>query len=108
MTNTLFIVLMLVIAGLGFFVVPRWLSRRAIFQVISIFREHNAIGIKNAKTSDELGFRQRSMLEGIFRRRDYKLDALTALIKAGVIQMTEDGRLYLSEEKLLSSKLYKS
>jgi len=66
------------------------------------------VGIKNAKTEEELGFRQQSIMKRILTRRDYKPYALTTLIKAEIIRMTDDGRLYLSEEKLMSSGLYKS
>jgi len=47
------------------------------------------------------------MLEGMFRPRDYKPHALTTLIRAEIIQMTEDGKLYLLEEKLIDSRFYK-
>ncbi len=108
MTDVLLIILMIVIAGVVIIFLPQWRIRRKIPRVILIFREHNAIGIKNAKTSDELGIRLPNMLEGILTRRDYKRYALSSLIKAEIIQMTEDGRLYLSEEKLITSGLYKS
>ncbi len=108
MTDVLLIILTIVIAGLALFVLPRWRIKRAISQVIWILREHNAVSIKNARTGEELGFRRQGILPGILTRRDYKLDALRALIKAGIIQTTEDGKLYLSEEKLISSGLYKS
>ena len=85
--------------------VPRWRLRHAIRQVIQIFKEHNATDIKNAKTVDELGLRPRSMMEGMFRGRDYKPYALSALIRAEIIQTTEDGKLYLSEDKLIASGL---
>ena len=94
--------------GLALFVIPQWRLRRAISQVIRIFQQLNAIGVKNAKTIDELGLRPRTLMEGMLKGRDFKPYALRALIKAEVIQMTEDGRLYLSEEKLISSGLYKS
>jgi len=82
------------------FLIPRWLTRRAARQVIKIFREHNATDAKNAKSIDELGLVPPGMLERMMRRRDYKPYALNALMKAEIIQATEDGKLYLSEEKL--------
>lgn len=102
-----FIILLLVILGLAMFIISQWRLKRAILQVIRMFRDNNAAGIKNAKTEEELGFKRRSMLEGMFRPRDYKPNALTVLIRAEVIQMTEDGKLYLSEEKLIDSEFYK-
>ena len=41
------------------------------------------------------------MLKG----RDYKPHALKSMIDAGIVQLTEDRKLYLSEEKLLTSGL---
>jgi hypothetical protein len=105
MNEVLIIILLIIIVIVAMLVIPQWLTKRAIPQVIRIFREKNAIGIKNAKTVDELGLRPRGMMEQMFRRRDYKQYALTALMRVEIIQMTEDGRLYLSEEKLSESGL---
>ena len=105
MSNTMFIVLILVFMLLVLFIVPQWRLKRAIHQVIRIFREHNAIGIDNSKTIEELGMSPPGMLERMLRGRDYKQYALRTLIKAEIIQATEDGRLHLSEEKLITSGL---
>jgi len=77
--------------------------KRAARQVIKIFRRHNATDSKNARTIDELGLRPPGMLERMMRQRDYKPQALDMLLQAGIIKATEDGRLYLSEEKLSES-----
>ena len=106
--EVLFIILLIVLAGVALLVIPQWRLRRATPQVIRMFRDHNAVGIKNAKTEAELGFKRRSIMEGMFRGRDYKPYALTALIRMEIIQMTGDGKLYLSEEKLADSRFYKS
>jgi hypothetical protein len=39
----------------------------------------------------------------MFRLRDFKPYALDALVKAEIIKGTEDGRLYLAEDKLMAS-----
>ena len=90
------------------FFIPRWLLKRAVNQVIKIFRENNATDRKNAKTAEELGLTPPGIIERMMRRRDYKPHALNALIKAEIIQSTEDGKLYLSEEKLADFGLEKS
>ncbi len=108
MSSITVIVLIIVFLLLLLFIVPQWRLKRAIRQVIRIFKEHYAVDIKTAKTVDELGLRPRSMMEGIFRGRDYKRYAISTLMKAEIIQMTEDGRLYLSEEKLIASRFYQS
>ncbi len=105
MNSTVLIILVVVFALLAMFVIPQWRLRRAIRQVIRIFREHNAIGVKDARTVDELGLRPRRMLEGMLKGRDYKKYALDALMKAEIVQTTKDGRLYLSEDKLIASGL---
>ena len=85
------------------FFIPRWLLKRAARQVIKIFRENNATDRKNAKTIDELGLMPPGMLERMMRRRDYKPSALAALIRAEIVRQTEDGKFYLSEDKLMAS-----
>jgi hypothetical protein len=90
---------------LGLFVISRWRSKRAVRQVIAIFRQNSALDKKTAKTIDELGLKPRGFKEGMFRGRDFKPYALNALVKAGVLQSTEDGRLYLAEDTLTSSGL---
>jgi hypothetical protein len=92
---------------LGLFVLPRWRLRRALRQVIAIFRQNGALDKKTAKTIDELGLRPRGMIEGLFRGRDFKPYALDALLREGVIKGTEDGRLYLAEDALMASGLEK-
>ena len=108
MNNTLFIIIIIAFGLLAMFVIPQFLVRRATFKVIQIFQQHNAIGVKNAKEIDELGLSPRSFVEGMFRGRDYKPRALQSLIRSEIVLMTEDGKLYISEEKLISLKLYKS
>jgi hypothetical protein len=85
---------------LALFFIPRWLIMRATRQVIRIFREHNAVDGKSARTVDELGLRPPGVLQRMMRRRDYKPHALNALLHLGVIQATGEGKLYLSEARL--------
>ena len=56
-------------------------------------------------TVDDLGLKSYGMLVGLFRGRDYKQYALKSLIKAEIIQETEDGKFYILEEKLMASSL---
>jgi len=105
MNSVILIVLIVVFALVALFIIPQWRLRRAIRQVMRILREHSAIDIKHAKTVDDLGLKPRHMLEGLLKGRDYKQYAVRALMKAGIIQTTEDGKLYLSEDKLIASGL---
>ena len=100
MGDTFFTILMIVIFIVVLLVLPQFLVMRSAPKVIRIFRQNNAVGAKNAKTIEELGLKQRSIIENMWRRRDYKPRALQLLIRADIVQMTEDGKLYLDEESL--------
>jgi hypothetical protein len=98
--TVLLILLIIVLAILGFFVLPEIRMRRAVRQVVTIFQRHNAIDVRSARTIDELKLRPRSFLEGIGRIRDFKPYALKVLMDAEVVCQTDGGRLYLLQDKL--------
>jgi hypothetical protein len=95
----LILVLMVIVFGGGLYI-RAFLTRRAIFKVIEIFYQHNALGLNGAKTLHELELERPDFFQKMVRRRDYKQSALQILIKRGIISGNEDGRLYLVEEKL--------
>jgi hypothetical protein len=99
-TLIIFTALLLIII----FVVPQIMLRRATSSIIRTLRQRNAVGAQNAKTIDELGLRPKSMIQAIFRGAQYKNTAMLVLRNARVIENTEDGKLYLSEENLSNSK----
>jgi hypothetical protein len=99
-TNVLFVLILVILAILGFFVLPRIRIRRAVSQVVAIFERNNALDVRSAKTIDELGLRPPTFLEGMMRMRDFKPYALQILMKADVILQTDGGRLYLLQDKL--------
>ncbi|MBA7485584.1 hypothetical protein ES707_21132 [subsurface metagenome] len=107
MSNVLLIVLLVVCILLALIGIPYMMTKRALNRVIKVFQRSNTIDFSTAKTIDELGLRPRTMLQNMFRSRDYKPQALNFLMKAEIIVVTDDGKLYLSEEKLIASKLYK-
>jgi hypothetical protein len=86
------------------FVIPQIMLRRAISSIIRTFRQGKALDAQNARTIDELGLRPKSVAQAIFRGTQYKTTALMVLKNAGIIETTEDGKLYLSEENLSNSK----
>jgi hypothetical protein len=102
------IVLILILLVLGLYVIPRWRIKRAVRQVIGIFRQHNALDKKTAKTIDELGLRPRGYIESMLHTRDFKPHALDGLIRLGIVKSTEGGRLYLVEDALMASGVDKS
>jgi hypothetical protein len=105
--DILIIILLFVVLLAALFFVPSWLLRRAIRQVIRIFRRHNATDASTAKSDGELDLRPRPFLGRLMRTRDYKPYALTVMLRAGIIRQTEEGKLYLSEEKLANSNISK-
>ena len=104
MNTAIFILVLVAIFILGAFVLPQIFIRRSIRSVIRIFEQNNAVGVKGAKTIEELGLAPKPMLQRMFKTRDYKPQALQSLIRADIVQMTEDGKLYLSEESLTTTQ----
>ena len=100
MSNTaLLILLIIILAALGFFLLRLRMSR-AVKQVVAIFERNNALDLRSAKTIDELKLKPRTFLEGIGRIRDFKPYALKVLMDADVVCQTDGGRLYLLQDKL--------
>jgi len=104
-TTALFILLIIILAILGFFVLPRLRIRRAVSQVVAIFERNRALDVRSAKTIDELGLRPPTFLEGMMRMRDFKPYALQILMKADVVRHTDGGRLYLLQDKLAATNI---
>ena len=86
------------------FFAPRYLLKRAISQVLTIFRESHAVDKRNAKTLIEMGLGPATFYQRMMRTRDYKPYAIDILSKNEIIMMTDDGRHYLSEENLAMSR----
>ena len=98
--TVLLILLIIILAILGFLVLPQIRIRRAIKQVVAIFERNSALDVRSAKTIDELRLRPRTFLQGIGRIRDFKPYALQILMDAEVVCQTDGGRLYLLQDKL--------
>ncbi len=98
--NALFIVLVVILAILGFFVLPRIRIRRAVSQVVAIFERNSALDVRSAKTIDELGLKTPTFLDGMLRMRDFKPYALQILMQTEVVRQTDGGRLYLAQDRL--------
>lgn len=102
------IILILIILGMlavAFFY-SRFRMKKALREVIKIFRETDALNHVNAKTKEELGLMPPGLLMRLIGQRDYKPYALQLMIEANIILITEDGRYYLSETKLSSSQFH--
>ena len=98
--NVLLIIILLAIAFGGGLYIRTFLTKKAIFRVVEIFYEKGALGVYGATTLKELGLESPDFLQRMTRPRDYRQTALQVLIREGVVNMTEDGRAYMIEEKL--------
>jgi hypothetical protein len=100
-TALLFILLALLL--LGSFMISGLLVRKATYQVVDRFCTYHALAPRKARSIQELGLVPADFWHRMFRPRDYKPYALQFLRKAGVVKMTQDGKLYLAQEKLHDS-----
>ena len=104
MNDVLFFILLGILFLVVVIFVPQWMLMRNIPKVIKLFRERNAVGEKNAITIEELGLQSKSIFKRMFNRRDYKPQAFQFLIRASIVEMTDEGKVYLSEQNLLQTK----
>ena len=96
----LILILLLALAFVG----SNFMMRRALKAVIKMFRKGDALSPETAKFAEDLGFKKKSFLQ--FKAlRDYKPTAMNILMRAEVIQTTEDGKVYLSEDRLLQTNV---
>ena len=108
MTDALFIIIIILLMVLTWVLLPQYLYKRAIGQVIRIFKRNNAFTMETAKTPNDLGLAQRGWIQNLGRTRDYKPRALQMLIDYDIVRKTEDDRVYLLQEKLALYKLDKA
>jgi hypothetical protein len=103
------IIFVLVIVLLIFIaiVVSNLLMKRALRNVIKMFRDKQALSPETAKYQDELGIKPKSFFQfGMWR--DYRIYALQILLKNQIVQMTEGRRIYLSEQALSATNIEKN
>jgi hypothetical protein len=84
----------------AFFTIPRYLIKRAVSQVISIFRQSHSLCSESPKTVNELGLEPKSLADRMLKLRDYKPYALQILVYTGVVRVTNDEKVCLLEEKV--------
>ena len=104
MQGILFIILIVILFILTVIFIPYWMTMRSIPKVIKAFRQKNAIGEKNALPIDELELKPKSIFRRMFTRRDYSQQGLQFLIRAEVVDITEEGKFFLNEQNLMLSK----
>ena len=103
MSDAAFLAVIIGVTLLAALVIPQLLLRRAVPQVISILREHGATSAATAVRADEVGLAAQSIWERALKRRDYKPKALMGLVQLGVVEISDDGGVYLDEAALAAS-----
>jgi hypothetical protein len=83
---------------------PSFMINLNVPKVIKILRKHSATRPETAKIPKEMGLAQPSFVERLWKLRDYKPRALQFLLQYEIVQMTDDGRVFLSEDKLALTK----
>jgi hypothetical protein len=77
---------------------------RTLKDLLIMLREAQAFSPETAKYIDEVGIKGKTLLN--FRMmRDYTPQVLEVLIKENIVQVTEEGKIYLSEQTLAGHKL---
>ena len=104
LNGILFIILIVILFILSVIFIPYWMTMRTIPKVIKVFRKKNAVGAQNAMNIDELELKPKSIFRRMFNRRDYSQQALQFLIRLDVVDITEEGKFFLNDEKLMLSK----
>ena len=104
MNDTPSIIIMGILFIFVLFVLPQIRLRLDIPSLIRTFREAKAVGVKNAKTIEELKLEPPTGIRSFIRGSDHMQNAVQVLMKANIIQTTEDGKMYISEQDLASSK----
>lgn len=94
------LVLVITLSLVAWFVIPNFLTKRAMKKVIKMLSDRNITSAQNAKTIQELGLTPHTFVQSLYLARDYKPAALKLLIEADIIRETKDGRVYISKEKL--------
>ena len=105
MSGLTVILIAVAIILLVLFVITPWRIRRAMKRIIRVCREHRATSAKDAITIERLGVKSQGLLS--MGLRNFSTQALDMLIREGIIQVTEDNKFYLLEEKLTGTKLGK-
>jgi hypothetical protein len=106
--NATLVIVSVIVAFAVLIFVPQLLVRQSVYKVIDIFHKENALSPQTAKTAEDLKLAQKPLFQRMMTTRDYKPQALGVLVNAGIVMITEDGKLYLSEQALSNSALAKA
>ena len=80
--------------------IQRLLMKRALNQVVAIFKANQATTTETARTLQELNLEPPGFLKRAAAFRDYKYRIVGSLVSAGIVIVTEDQKYYLSRQEL--------
>jgi hypothetical protein len=103
MIETALVFMILAVMLLASLIISGLLVKRATYQVIDRFCSYHAVQARRARRPEELGLVPPDFFQRLFRLRDYKPYVLQSLRRAGAVRVTQEGKLYLAEEKLRDS-----
>jgi len=107
--NLIYLILALVaMLVLGGWVIPYYRIKWAVPKVINALRQYGAVSEDTAKYLPDMGLGVPTLQRRIFRTRDYRPQATEVLIRAGIVAVCDDGRVFLVEENYQNSKLYRA
>jgi hypothetical protein len=95
------VLLLVVLAVIATYVYAlRFLTKKALRDVVALMRKEGATNPKGAKTLMELGLERKNVFDRMFSRRDFRPGALRMLAQANIVRAIEGDRVYLSEDEL--------
>ncbi len=95
--------LLVLILILVLYLVQLIFLRSANRKVIQIFRDYQVTSKKNARSREELGLLgQQTFVQRMIQAKDYKPHATDFLTRVGAIKVTENDKMYLDEDTLMS------
>ena len=101
------IIVLLAMLVLGGWVIPYYRIKWAVPKVIDTLRLHGAVSEDTAKHLWDMGLGAPTLQRRILRTRDFRPQAVDVLIRAAIIAVCDDGRVFLVEENYRNSKLFR-
>ena len=102
------IIVLLALLVLGGWVLPYYRIKWAIPKVIDVLRQHGAVTEDSAKHLHEMGLGVPTLQRRVLRTRDFRPQATEVLIRAAIVAVCDDGRVFLVEENYQNSTLFKA
>ena len=92
------IIVLLAVLVLGGWVIPYYRIKNAVPKVIDTLRMHGAVSEDTAKHLWEMGLGVPTLQRRVLRTRDFRPQATEVLIRAAIVAVCDDGRVFLVEE----------